>query len=77
MRFYDDLSGNTRYDASPPIYYDGFEPPIQDLERSGDTLRTYRLVVAATGEYTIFHGGTVLDGMAAIVTAMNRVNQIY
>lgn len=56
---------------------DGFEPPIQDLERSGDTLRTYRLVVAATGEYTTFHGGTVLDGMAAIVTAMNRVNQIY
>jgi hypothetical protein len=28
MAFYDDPSGNTRYDASPPVYYDGFAPPI-------------------------------------------------
>ncbi len=51
--------------------------PADGMERSGETLRTYRLVVAATGEYTTYHGGTVPDGMAAIVTAMNRVNQIY
>ena len=38
---------------------------------------TYRLAVAATGEYTDFHGGTVGDGIAAIVTAMNRVNGVY
>ena len=44
---------------------------------SGSTLRTYRLAVAATGEYTAFHGGTVAQGQAAIVTAMNRVNGIY
>ena len=44
---------------------------------SGDTLRTYRLALAATGEYTQFHGGTKAAGMAAIVTAMNRVNGIY
>ena len=44
---------------------------------SGTNLRTYRLAVAATGEYTSFHGGTVAQGQAAIVTAMNRVNGIY
>jgi hypothetical protein len=55
----------------------GSEGPDGAVERSGETLRTYRLAVAATGEYTIYHGGTVPDGMAAIVTAMNRVNQIY
>jgi len=44
---------------------------------SGDELRTYRLVVAATGEYTQYHGGTVPDAMAAIVTAVNRVVGIY
>lgn len=44
---------------------------------SGTELRTYRTVVAATAEYTAFHGGTIPDGMAAIVTAMNRVSGIY
>jgi len=46
-------------------------------ELSGDTIRSYRLAVAATGEYTSFHGGTVPDGMAAIVTAVNRVDGVY
>ena len=45
--------------------------------RSGTHLRKYRLAVAATGEYTAFHGGTVLLGQAAIVTAVNRVTEIY
>jgi len=44
---------------------------------TGLDLRTYRTVVAATGEYTAFHGGTVPLGMAAIVVAMNRVNEVY
>ncbi|MFT7511321.1 MAG: hypothetical protein ACI9QL_000525 [Candidatus Omnitrophota bacterium] len=44
---------------------------------NGDVKRTYRLAVAATGEYTQFHGGTVGDGMAAIVTTINRVRGIY
>ena len=44
---------------------------------SGGTLRNYRLAVAATVEYTAFHGGTVTLGQAAIVTAVNRVTGIY
>ncbi len=40
-------------------------------------LRSYRLAVATTGEYTAFHGGTVTNAMNAIVTTMNRVNGIY
>ncbi len=40
-------------------------------------LRTYRLALAATGEYTAYHGGTAVLAQAAQVTTMNRVNGIY
>jgi subtilisin-like proprotein convertase family protein len=40
-------------------------------------LLTYRIAIAATGEYTQFAGGTVPAAMAAIVTTLNRVNGIY
>ena len=38
--------------------------------RSGDVLRTYRLAMAAQGEYTQFHGGTVAGALAGIVTGV-------
>lgn len=50
---------------------------ISAVTSSGGTLRTYRLAVAATGEYTVYHGGAVNDAMSAITTAVNRVNGIY
>ena len=40
-------------------------------------IRTYRLALAATGEYTAFHGGTVAGALAAQVTTMNRVNGVF
>ncbi|WP_235297187.1 reprolysin-like metallopeptidase [Portibacter marinus] len=53
-------------------------PTTLEQRFAGDcSLRTYRLAVAATGEYTAFHGGTVAAAQAEIVTAINRVNQIY
>ncbi len=60
----------------------GGEPPSANsgptyANRSGAELRTFRLAVAATGEYTAFHGGTVALGQAAIVTAVNRLAGIY
>jgi hypothetical protein len=37
----------------------------------------YQIAIAATGEYTTFHGGTVALAQAAIVTTMNRVNGVF
>ncbi|WP_054532947.1 reprolysin-like metallopeptidase [Herpetosiphon geysericola] len=51
--------------------------PFPERFAIGETLRTYRLAMAATGEYTSFHGGTVNGAMAAIVTSVNRVNSVY
>lgn len=44
---------------------------------NGDMLRTYRLAVAATGEYTKFHGGTTEGAFEAIHNTIARVNAIY
>lgn len=44
---------------------------------TGPTRRQFRLAVAATAEYTSYHGGTVALAQAAIVTAVNRVSGIY
>lgn len=43
----------------------------------GTQLRTYRLALAATGEYTVKQGGTVAAAHAAMVTSINRVNGVY
>lgn len=40
-------------------------------------LRTYRLALACTKEYSAFHGGTKPLVLAAMVTSMNRVNFVY
>lgn len=49
----------------------------EGINSTGGDMRTFRLAVAATGEYTSFHGGTTVAGQAAIVTTVSRVNQIY
>ncbi|PWQ94506.1 reprolysin-like metallopeptidase [Leucothrix arctica] len=44
---------------------------------AGDVKRTYRLAMSASAEYVAFHGGTKADGLAAIVTMLNRVNEVF
>ena len=44
--------------------------------RSQDSLKTYTIAIATTGEYSAKFGGTIAGTMAAIVTTLNRVNQI-
>ncbi|GAB4396878.1 MAG: zinc-dependent metalloprotease family protein [Microscillaceae bacterium] len=63
---------------SPPLN------PDKSAFASGSQLRTYRLAVAATGEYTQFHndnnaanGDAIADAQAAIITTINRVAGVY
>lgn len=50
---------------------------VEQLSYASCQKRTYRLALAATGEYTTFHGGTIALAQAAQVTTINRVNGIY
>ena len=47
------------------------------ISRPQKSLINYRIAIAATGEYTAKHGGTVASALAAIATTMNRVNQVF
>ncbi|MET0751776.1 MAG: reprolysin-like metallopeptidase [Pyrinomonadaceae bacterium] len=52
-------------------------PSETPITINGTQLRSYRLALAATGEYTAVFGGTVAGAMAAMTTTMNRVNGVY
>ncbi len=69
--FFEELPIDSKTDAAP-IHI------RKALSRSsGTTMRNYRIAIAADSTYTNFHGGTVADALAAIVTTLNRVTGIY
>jgi Metallo-peptidase family M12B Reprolysin-like/Secretion system C-terminal sorting domain len=52
-------------------------PTQRTMVGNGTQLKTYRLAVACTGEYSQFFGGTVAGTASAIATTINRVNGVY
>jgi len=57
---------------------DHIEDKVFHEERVSDNnLRTYRLAISCTGEYSQFHGGTVPLTLSAMNTSINRVNFVY
>ncbi len=64
-----DLPAPDRY--GPPLRATAPAPPV------GTVLRTYRLAVAATSQYTAFQGGTTALALAAITTAVNRLDSVF
>ena len=47
------------------------------VQQAQTRMRTYRLAISATGEYTQYHGGTKELALAALVTLVNRLNVVY
>jgi len=72
--------------VAPPAEM-GFDCQIEDRrfsvgsvaarKETGPRLRTYRTAIAATGEYTQYHGGTKAQALSAMVVVMNRINGIF
>ena len=54
------------------------EGPVlaQKLVTSGDTIRTYKLAISTTAQYTQRVGGTVENVVAELMNLVNRINQI-
>ena len=46
-------------------------------ENTSDDVRTYRLALAVTGEYTQLFGGTKAFALAGMTTTVNRLNQVF
>ena len=77
-----ELSCGAKMDAleenNAPATISPFENNVVEMRNSEPiTFRTYRLALACTGEYATFHGGTVMGALAAINTAVNRINSIF
>lgn len=72
----DDVAHALEHEIEQAENLPGNDAPVMETD-TGAQLRTYRLACAANGEYTAVFGGTVINGQAAVVTAINRVNQVY
>jgi hypothetical protein len=59
--------------------HDRFETSATNApeDANDQVLRTFRIAISVTGEYTQYHGGTVAGAMAAINASMTRVNAIF
>ncbi|OEJ98685.1 hypothetical protein A8C32_05665 [Flavivirga aquatica] len=89
----EDLSYYRVYDRSKRTHVDEFECKVTNqvnktlnkgskssstLKNADDSiLRTYRIAISTTAEYTQYHGGTKASALAAMNTTMTRVNGIY
>lgn len=67
--------------ASPEVLIDSAEAAARIYDQlpisNGEILRTYRLVVAATGEYTSGSGGTRAAALARITSTINRASEFF
>jgi hypothetical protein len=48
----------------------------QKLVTTGDTVRTYKLAISTTGEYSQRLGGTAANVVAELMNLVNRINQV-
>jgi reprolysin-like metallo-peptidase family M12B/Big-like domain-containing protein len=66
-------------ELSPREFYNTVKKPIKSVasKQVQHSLSTYRIAVSATAEYSRFHGGTKTLALAAIVTMINRLNDVF
>ncbi|HBI01791.1 MAG TPA: propanediol utilization protein [Flavobacterium sp.] len=53
------------------------EVDSNEVMANNGVLKTFRLALSCTGEYTSYHGGTVAGALAAMNATMTRVNGVF
>lgn len=51
--------------------------PIMQARMTDQVFRSFRLALSCTGEYGVYHGGTVAGALAGMNATMTRVNGVY
>lgn len=70
----------TDYDEiviQPPLSKNSWSTSLKVQARTSNKLITYRLALAASAEYSALNGGTKASTLSAMLTTIDRVNQIY
>lgn len=75
--FHSDFKCGVKHDVSPVLPSGKSGMLKRNLAKVARKKILYRLAVAATGEYTQYHGGDKDSALSAIITTINRVNEIY
>ena len=80
------LQYTAKYQAPDPSFFCGTPEGSGSLSAKNTAstavgtpvnLRTFRMAVAASGEYTTYHGGTVAGALEAINATLTRVNMVF
>ncbi|WP_435624412.1 reprolysin-like metallopeptidase [Flagellimonas sp.] len=72
-----------KHSSEKTVFVCGTEKLKQEVQKTlnplvdDQVLRTFRIAVSTTGEYTDYHGGTVADALAAINATLTRVNEVF
>ncbi|MGB3542863.1 reprolysin-like metallopeptidase [Rubrivirga sp.] len=70
------VAGPGAHDLEDDVLEGDLRPVTDDELEIGGTLRTLRLALATTGEFTQSRGGTIELGLAAATVSVNRVNAL-
>lgn len=73
----DDTRKKTFECLTTDVPYQPVKGNFSNKDADDQTLRTFKLAMSATGEYTAYHGGTKPQALAAMNATMTRVNGLY
>ena len=72
---------NCQVHGGSPLAFSPKQSPLLTANRlasrPADSIRTYRIAIATTGEYAQLFGGTKSRTLASVVTTVNRLNQVF